>query len=158
VLAGALTASSASAEGFVNPFIGYHFGQDSACPSFSQCEKQDLQLGVSAGALGPILGFEVDLGLGKDFFASAPNFEGSVTTLMRNVLLAPKMGSVGPYGLVGIGLVRTHAEVTGVVNVPVSNNNQFGFDFGGGIMIFFGRHFGVRGDIRGFKSLQDLEV
>jgi hypothetical protein len=40
-------------------------------------------------------------------------------------------------------------------SVLTSDNNNFGWDIGGGVMILFARHFGVRGDLRYFHSFQD---
>ena len=39
-----------------------------------------------------------------------------------------------------------------------SDNNNFGWDLGGGLMIFFGSHFGLRGDIRYIHAFQDLSI
>jgi hypothetical protein len=158
VLAFAVGASaSARADGFVNPFIGYHFGGNSACVSVANCEQKDLELGLSAGPVGPVLGFEVDLGFGKNFLGIAPNFESSVMTAMGNLLVAPKLGIFRPYGVVGLGLIRTHAELT-AIDIPVTDNNTLGMDLGGGLMVILADHVGIRGDVRGFRTLQDVAV
>ena len=39
-----------------------------------------------------------------------------------------------------------------------SDNSHFGWDVGGGAIVFFGQHIGVRGDIRYFHAFQDLNV
>jgi hypothetical protein len=39
-----------------------------------------------------------------------------------------------------------------------TDNNDFGWDVGGGVFIFFGEHVGVRGDIRHFHSFEDLTI
>ena len=145
----------AHADGFINPFVGFHFGSDSACPSVANCEEKDVEIGISVGALNAVFGFELDFGSGKNFLGRAPNFESSVTTAMGNLLVAPKIGFLRPYGLIGIGLVRTHAELTGL-NIPVTNDNSLGWDLGGGLMIFLGERVGIRGDLRAFRTLQDV--
>ena len=78
-------------------------------------------------------------------------------TLMSNVLIAPKIGPVRPYVLGGIGLIRV-TSTTMLANIVVSDSNNVGYDIGGGLMIFLGRHVGIRGDVRGYRSLQDLKV
>jgi opacity protein-like surface antigen len=76
---------------------------------------------------------------------------------MGNVMLAPKFGVIQPYGLVGLGLIKTHAEIS-AVGLLESDNNHFGWDIGGGIIGYLGEHVGVRGDIRYFHAFQDLEI
>jgi opacity protein-like surface antigen len=72
---------------------------------------------------------------------------------MGNFMLAPKIGPVQPYGLAGVGLIRTTVE-----GVATSNDqNQAGWDLGGGLMVFFGEHIGVRGDVRYYHSFQVLD-
>jgi hypothetical protein len=39
-----------------------------------------------------------------------------------------------------------------------SDNNNFGWNLGGGLFIFFGEHVGIRGDVRYFHSFDDLEI
>ena len=38
------------------------------------------------------------------------------------------------------------------------DNNDFGWNVGGGMFIFFGDHFGIRGDIRYFHAFSALEI
>ena len=145
------------ADGFINPFAGYHFGGDSACPTVFHCESTKLGLGVSIGVLGSVVGFEEDFGYAKNFFGTEPLLNSSVVTLMSNLMIAPKLGPVRPYVVGGFGLMRVTAA-TGLINVVVSDTNNLGYDLGGGLMIFFGSHVGLRGDVRGYRSLQDLKV
>jgi opacity protein-like surface antigen len=74
---------------------------------------------------------------------------------MSNVMVAPKIGPVRPYFLVGAGLIKTHVDLTTSALLSTDNNN-FGWDIGGGVMITIAPHVGVRGDIRYFHSFQDL--
>src|SRR5262249_11960962 len=78
----------------------------------------------------------------------------NVLTLFGNFMLAPKIGPVQPYGLAGIGWMRTSADTPGTSN----EENQAGWDVGGGLMIFFGSHVGIRGDVRYFHSFQLLDL
>jgi opacity protein-like surface antigen len=147
----------ARAQGFVSPFIGYDFGGDASCPQITNCEDKKLNVGVSLGTMGSILGFEEELAYAKDFFGTAPGLSSSVLTLMSNAMIIPRIGPVRPYALAGLGLIKTHVEFT-PSRVLSSTNNNLGWDAGGGIAAFFGAHAGVRGDIRYFHAFQDLNA
>jgi hypothetical protein len=151
-----LAASSpARADGFIFPFVGFHFGGDSGCPEIDECENKRLAAGVSFGALGDVVGFEADFGYAEQFFGAAPGFESNVLTFTGNLMIVPKLGPIRPYALGGLGLLRTTAALS-LANILLSENNSLGYSVGGGLMIFFGENLGIRGDVRVFKTLQDL--
>jgi opacity protein-like surface antigen len=150
-------ATTARAQGFLNPFIGFNFGGDASCPEITGCEDKKLNLGVSIGKMGKVLGFEEEFGYAKDFFGSAPGLESSVLTVMSNLMIVPDLGPVRPYVLAGVGLMKSHVDIS-TLNVLTSNNNSFGWDVGGGVMALFGGHAGVRADLRYFHAFQDLEI
>jgi opacity protein-like surface antigen len=150
------SAREAHAEGFISPFIGYNFGGDSGCQAILNCSDKRLNYGVSFGALGAIVGFEAELGYTKNFFGETSAQTSNVLTFMGNFMLAPKLGPVQPYGLVGAGLIRTSAEAT--ATSVSSDENQFGWDVGGGLMVFFSQHVGLRGDVRYYHSFQVLNL
>jgi opacity protein-like surface antigen len=147
--------TAARAQAFISPFIGFNFGGDAGCPKLTNCEDKNLNLGVAVGTAGAI-GFEEEFAYAKNFFGKTPGLDNNVLTLMSNVMIAPQIGPVRPYGLVGLGLIKSHTELTATSLASVDNNN-FGWDLGGGLMVMAG-HVGVRGDIRYFHSFQDLEV
>src|SRR6266852_586365 len=147
----------ARAQCFISPFIGYDFGGDASCPNITNCQDKKSNAGVAIGSLGSILGFEEELGYAKNFFGDAPSFSSSVLTLMSNLMVVPAIGPVHPYVLGGVGLVKSHVEFT-TGSIFTTNNNNFGWDLGGGVILLFGGHLGVRGDIRHFHSFQDLKV
>src|SRR5688572_15632815 len=144
------TATSASAQGFIAPFIGYDFSGNSLCDTID-CEEKHTNFGVSVGALGGLFGFEVDFGYAPDFYGQSDLISTNVLTVMGNVIVGPKLGPVQPYVLGGVGMMKSKFEVTGT-GLLDSTSNDFGWDVGGGLMIFFGDHVGVRGDIRYFHS------
>ena len=146
-------ARPAQAQGFISPFIGYNFGGDAGCPEITNCEDKRTDYGVSFGALGSIVGFEAELGYTKNFFGETSTQTSNVLTFMGNFMLAPKFGPVQPYGLAGLGLIRTSVEGLGTS----SDQNQFGWDLGGGLMVFFGGHVGVRGDVHYYHAFQVLD-
>jgi opacity protein-like surface antigen len=76
---------------------------------------------------------------------------------MTNVMLVPKIGPIRPDGASGIGLIKTHVELT-PTSLLTSDNNNFGWDVGGGVIILFAPHVGVRGDVRYFHAFQDLNI
>jgi hypothetical protein len=76
---------------------------------------------------------------------------------MSNFMVIPKLGPIRPYAVIGLGLIMSRAKLE-TPDVEVTNNNSLGFDYGGGLGIFFGDHVGIRGDIRVFKTLQDLSL
>jgi opacity protein-like surface antigen len=145
------------AQGFISPFIGYDFGGDSGCREITGCDDKKLNVGVAAGALGRVLGAELEFAYANDFFGDIPGVSSSVLTLMGNVMLSPRFGPVQPYGLVGLGLIKSHVEIS-AASLLDSDNNDFGWDIGGGLIVFLGRHVGVRGDIRYFHAFQDIEI
>jgi opacity protein-like surface antigen len=145
------------AQGFISPLIGYDFGGDSGCPEITGCEDKKLNIGVSAGTLGSVLGAELEFAYAKDFFGDISGVSSSVLTLMGNLMLSPRFGPVQPYGLIGIGLLKTNVEFTGA-SLLDSDDNHLGWDVGGGLIVFLGNHFGLRGDIRYFHAFQDLEI
>src|SRR5258706_8517389 len=142
----------ASAQGFISPFVGYIFGGDAGCPAVADCEDKHLHYGVSFGAIGSIVGFEGEFAYTPDFFGQSSNQTSNVLTFMANLMLAPKIGPVQPYGVGGVGLIRNS-----VTAGTTTDQNQLGWDVGGGLIVYFSKHVGVRGDVRYYKSFQLLD-
>jgi opacity protein-like surface antigen len=151
------TAPPARADGFISPYVGYNFGGDAGCPHITGCEDKRLNAGVALGVLGGGFGFEEEFGYAKNFFGEAPGLDSSVFTVMSNLMIAPKIGPVQPYVLGGIGLMKTHVSLT-PSSVLTTDNNNAAWDVGGGLIVFFGEHVGLRGDVRYFHAFQDLTV
>ena len=149
-------AATSRAQGFISPFIGFNFGGDANCPNITGCEQKRLNFGVSLGKMGSVFGFEEEFAYAKDFFGTAPTLNSSVLTVMSNVMFVPRIGPIRPYGLAGLGLIKTHVELT-PTSLLTTDNNNFGWDIGGGVIIG-GEHIGVRGDIRYFHSFQDQTI
>jgi hypothetical protein len=53
--------------------------------------------------------------------------------------------------------LKTNVEFS-AASLLDSDDNHFGWDLGGGLIVFLGRHVGVRGNIRYFHAFQDLEI
>lgn len=166
----ALLPAPASADWLFTPYLGANFG---GAANFSEFDDFDdeferrVDFGASLGWMGAgVIGWEVDFGYSPNFFQDTRgtgNFEfgdSNVTTLMGNVLIgAPIGGQTGPgfrpYGSGGIGLIRSHISGTTLFNEL--STNDFGVNLGGGVHGFFNDNFGLRGDLRYFRSLQDNE-
>lgn len=149
ILAATVLPASAQTEGLLTPFIGVAF--DSPVD-----DQNRLVYGGALGFAGPIVGFEVDYGYSPNFFEAADEFgsfgrEGSVTTLMGNVLLSLPNRQVKPYFTAGLGLMRTN--LTFVDFFDDVSRNDLGINIGGGIMVFLGENVAIRGDLRQFRNL-----
>ena len=105
--------------------------------------------------MGGVFGFEEDIGYTPDFFGKTPGGDNAMFTLMSNLMLIIPAGPIRPYGLIGLGLMRSHAQFN-ASSLSLSNNS-LGWDIGGGLNIFFG-HVGIRGDVRHLRTLQDVTL
>jgi hypothetical protein len=151
----------ARAQGFISPFIGSNFGGNVGCRGSGRagpgiaCQDGTLNVGGAVGAMWDLLGFEEEVAYRSNFLGNAPSvgLSSSVVTFMSNAMLAPKIGSVRPYVLGGIGLI--HARIMTGISAPKDvGNDGGGWDVGGGVMGFFGERVGVRGDIRYIRAFQ----
>ena len=169
-LATVATPARASADWLFTPFLGANFGGNASFGDFDDFDDEfdrRVDFGGSIGWMGKgIVGFEADFGFSPNFFANTAgdsDFEfgdSNVTTLMANVLVgAPIGGQSGPglrpYGSAGVGLIRSHVDGGALFNDLSSND--LGFNIGAGVHGFFNDTFGIRGDVRYFRSLQDNE-
>lgn len=142
----------ARADVLLTPFAGLTFvdGADNGKVTF----------GASIGA-GRLLGVELDVSQARlGTFDDIPvvRFEATATTVMGNLVVRLPAGPVQPYVSGGVGIIR----IKGDVNVPflgdvVSASAQdFGVNIGGGVHIFPTPNFGIRADVRYFRTIGDL--
>lgn len=150
-------ASTAAAQTFISPLLGFDFGEDSRCPAVTGCEDKNLNVGAGIGTLGGFFGLELELAYAKDFFGAAPGFSSSVVTVMGNLIAGPQIGPVRPYATAGLGVIKSHVDFD-AASLLESSNNDLGWNIGAGVMIFPARHVGIRGDIRHFHAFQDLGI
>lgn len=156
-LAAVLAPRDARAQGFIAPFVGFDFGGDSGCQTASGCEDKNSNIGVAFGKMGNAIGFETEIGYARNFFGDTLGQTSNVMTVMSNLLIIPKIGPVRPYVLGGFGLIKTHVALT-VPGLLESDSNSFGWDIGGGVMVLFGGHIGIRGDLRKISSFQERTI
>jgi len=150
-------STPARAEGTFGLLFGRDFGGTAGCPNLSNCSNTNLNVGISFGVMGRVLGFEEEIGLAENIFGKSPELKSNLLTLMSNLVFAPKIGPFRPYALVGIGLVKTTASFA-ETDIVVTDNNNLGWNLGAGAVLFVGDHVGFRGDFRYITSVQDAQV
>jgi hypothetical protein len=150
------TATDARAQGFFTALVGYDYSGDSLCQTLRGCEERHLNVGFSFGKLGKAGGFEEEIAWARNFFGTTQTgADSNVLTVMSNFMIAPKIGPVRPYGLFGVGFMKAHVDLNPIAIVSFTNNT-FAWDAGAGVMVMFGQHVGIRGDLRHFNSFQSL--
>lgn len=152
-LIAAVPAAAQTTGGLATPFIGV--------VTDTPIDENRTVYGGAVGATGRVLGFEVDFGYAPNFYEVEDDFgelgsAGSVATVMGNLLIGAPLGKVRPYGTVGVGLMRSNLELFDFFDNV--SRNDFGINYGGGVMVFFTDNIGVRGDVRQFRSLQNDDV
>ena len=157
LLAAVLAPRDARAQGFLAPFVGFDFGGDSGCQTASGCEDKKSNIGIAFGKMGGAVGFETDIGYARNFFGDTPGQTSNVLSIMNNFMIIPKIGPVRPYVLAGFGLIKTHVALT-APSLLETDTNSFGWDIGGGVMVLFGGHIGIRGDLRKISSFQERTI
>ncbi len=152
VLALAAAPASAAADVLLTPFAGVSFFDDVRKGTY----------GASLG-FGSVIGVEFDVSqvrLGTFEGLGVVRFSAKATTLMGNLVVRVPAGPVQPYVAGGVGLIR----LSGDVDVPIIGDilsvdaQDFGFNVGGGLHLFPSPNFGIRGDVRYFRTLDDLTL
>ena len=161
VLLCGLSASAARADGLFIPFIGVNFGGDAGTELGDALDASRFNWGASIGWMGAgVIGVEGDFGYSPDFFGKTDLGDSSVFTATGNLLVGVPFGGqqgfgIRPYGLVGIGIVHPKGDAFGS---QFDDENKIAWDFGGGVMLFFGSHAGIRGELRYFRTFEALEI
>ena len=149
------TPSFARAQGtYFTPYIGSSF--NSSVDDFDFGTKlhygADLTFLANNG-----LGFQIDFGYSPTFFEAGEDefldleSKGSETTLMANLVLG---GATGLYASGGLGLMRSRIDSPS--DLFEFSDNGFGVNVGGGLRIGSKKGFGVKGDLRYFRQVNDL--
>ena len=163
--------AKASADWLFTPFFGMNWGGTAGftdlAVDFEGEFEQKMNFGASLSWMGAgAFGFEVDFGYSPNFFQNTTgddDFEfgdSNVTTLMANLKVgAPFGGQTGggirPYASGGLGLIKSRIDDPD--DLFELNSTDWGFNVGGGVTGFFNDNFGLQGDVRYFRSLQDNE-
>jgi opacity protein-like surface antigen len=152
--------AQARADWVFTPYIGVNLARGGDVFDLDS-GKNSLNFGGSLGFMGAgVFGFEVDFGYSPDFFESNDSnaFDGNVTSLMGNIIIVIPIGGqtgggVRPYVSGGVGLLKS--KLDDVDDFFDVDQNSFGINAGGGVMVFFTDNVGIRGDMRYFRSLKD---
>jgi opacity protein-like surface antigen len=146
-------AAPARADVVLTPYVGSLFGGD--------LSGSRTAFGGSAAFMGGgIFGAEFGFNYAPEFVsATVSNEDIAQMSLMGNLIVGIPVGSsdapghVRPYITGGAGLFRiTSAESQFFDRL---SSNDFALNFGGGIMVFFTEHVGLRADVRYFRTLTD---
>lgn len=167
----AAAPTKASADWMFTPFIGWNWGGSAdftdAAGDFEDEFEQKANFGAQLSWMGAgIVGFEVDFGYSPNFFTSTAGDgdfdwgDSNLTTLMANVKIGAPFGGqsgggIRPYASGGIGIIRS--KIDDPDDIFEVNSNDWGFNVGAGVTGFFSDRFGLQGDVRFFRSLQDNE-
>lgn len=164
-------SSTARADVLITPFVGSNMGGSASAPLFRAIDDgSPTNFGVSFAAMaGGVFGVEGDFGYTPRFVGADIDFIGipitvvqnRVTTAMMNLTVGvPVQGRSGvgvrPYAVGGVGLIRQQVDVVG--GLASFTENDFGYNLGGGLMLFLGRHVGLRGDVRHFRTTGGVSV
>jgi len=149
----------ARADGYVSPWVATNSG--AGFERNNVFDNGKTGFGVTAGAMGGgIFGAEFNFGYSPSFFGPSADFgNNSVLDLMGNLIVGIPVGGqhgagIRPYVTAGLGLIRT--DIDGGVLFPANtSSNDFGWNAGGGVMGFFSDHFGLRGDVRYLRTLEN---
>jgi hypothetical protein len=136
---------SASAQTMFTASIGNSFGGDA--PSSKTAWAVAL---AGVGAHG--IGAEIEFSETRDFFETPEGLShGKVVSLMPALFVQVPIGPVRPYGIFGFGFLRQRtSESEGGLLANVTSDDV-GFSVGGGVIVKFAAHAGVRADLRHFK-------
>ena len=158
----ALAPTPARADGFFIPFFGVNFGGDSGREFSEAFDTNQFNWGASLGWMGGgVFGFEGDFGYSPDFYGKTETGGSAAFTATGNLLLGVPFGGqqgfgVRPYGLVGVGMLSSRSDFG--IGVSEIDENSVTWSAGGGVMVFFGTRVGIRGDVRYFRTFDDLEI
>jgi opacity protein-like surface antigen len=139
--------TGARADGILAGFIGRSFGSDAE-------SSTTVYGGVLGGVQPRGLGFEIDFGYWPDFFDTEDTLgiKTTITTVMGNMVIGGATArGVAPFVSGGLGLVRANLESPTDLFDNLSTND-FGINVGGGLNMMFASNFGIRGDIRYFRT------
>jgi len=143
----------ARADIFVAPSVTWSFNSD-------YLETSQQGWGVTFGATGALVGFELDWSRTDNFFGAdnepqtTSANDNRVQTLMFNLLVTLPTGRAKPYVAAGAGVIQS--RLTSDLALLGFEDNGLGFNFGGGILGYFSDHVGVRADLRYFRTVTDL--
>jgi opacity protein-like surface antigen len=146
---------AARADVTLTPFIGSLFG--------GVLPDNKTNWGFDAAFMGwGAIGAEIDFSYTQEFIPTTfATPEVHQANLMGNLVLGIPFGGtegkgVRPYVVGGAGLYRATWKNSDFFDRITSND--FAVDAGGGLMLFFSNHVGLRADMRYFRTLRDSQA
>jgi hypothetical protein len=150
-------AQSKDPNGFLVGWIGFHF-TNGIGEAFENTDTQPKAIGGSLGFLARSwVSGEIDFGYTKDYFGDSAFLGGNnLMTLTGSMIVGPWIHLtanqvIRPYGVIGGGLARSKIE--DFVQFGSDTQNRGVIDYGGGVMVYLVRNFGLRGDVRFMKDV-----
>jgi hypothetical protein len=145
-------ASAAPAEILLTPYYGTTFGGTSS--------QDSPTYGGAVGFMaGGWLGAEAEYGYVKDFFGpgtGADLSQNEVESISGSLLLGVNLGVLRPYGAVGLSAIGANlASRPGLASL---DDSAAGYNAGGGLFIWLGKHVGLRGDVRYFRTFEAIDT
>ena len=115
-------------------------------------------VGGSIVWVGPVAGLELDLGIAPNFLetrSGQPIDKSHLFTLMGNAVVQFPTASryVRPYAAGGIGVIYTKITTPG--DAVLVEDENFGFNVGGGLTALVSERLGLRGDFRYFRAIRN---
>jgi hypothetical protein len=146
-----ITATLARSEVILTGYYGSAF-------SGTMPSSQPTYGGAIGFLAGGWFGAETEYGYVKDFFGSTNANIGlthnKVQSFSGNMLLGVPLGPVRPYAAAGLSLLG--ANLTGAASGAGLDSTTGGYNVGGGLFIWLGGHFGLRGDYRYFHTFGEV--
>jgi opacity protein-like surface antigen len=153
----AWTAAPAQAQWVVTPYLGTNVGDVKA---------GQVGVGGSIGYLGGLIGFEFDFDRYGHFFKDADvsgvvpdpgtDLDTDAMSFMGNVVVpihVQRPANWRPYGAAGLGVIRAWFDSAN--DLFDTDQNNLGFNLGGGVMYSLNDRVGLRGDLRYVRALVD---
>ena len=158
------SATEASAEWHVKPFLGMAFGGGTTFVDVEDAAGSPTEvLGVSGVLLGDVVGLDIDFSHAPGFFESGNRdlvVHSSVTTLTGSVVVAlPRhLNEYGlrPYLVGGAGLMRVRIEHR--LNVLDVADTVPAIQLGGGVTGFLTDRIGLSWEVRHFRTVRGTSV
>ena len=157
-----LAPVSARADVLFIPFFGVNFGGDSGKEFSEAFDTSQYNWGASIAFMGGgIFGFEGDFGYSPDFYGKTETGGSNAFTATGNLIVGIPFGGqqgfgVRPYGIVGTGVLTSKSDFG--VSITDIDETNITWSAGGGVLLFFGTRVGIRGDVRYFRTFDDLEI
>jgi outer membrane protein with beta-barrel domain len=150
------------ADGLIVPYFGANYGGDSSTNLSDALHANRTTWGISFSFMSAgVIGVEGDFGYTSDFFGRTDLGGSNVFTAMANMVVGVPFGGqqgfgIRPYGIVGIGAVKASGDAFN--NLLSVSDYHVAWDAGGGLMMFFTTHVGIRGDVRYIRSLEAVDL